>query len=116
MSTPLGITRVAFDHHRNGVSGEPFWSARFEATWDVGQSEPFVAILIEPEDDEQFDLGRCYVLAIRDLLDGGPTRCWRGDHFELELRPLLAAAKHKLARDSALWGQFPIIVGMEAES
>ncbi len=113
MNKPIVVGKVAFDYHRNGISGLGFYSARFSGEADNGETEPFVAVLEAFADDELSEWGHCYVLAVKDLLDSGPTRGWRGDNFEAELRPLLAEAvdlwRQRIeANEFPYW---PIIVG-----
>jgi len=110
---PIIKGKVAFDYHRNGISGLGFYSARFSSDTDGGELEPFVAILEAFDLDDPFERGHCYVLAVKDLLDSGPVRNWRGDNFEDELRPLLALAwqvwRQRIeANEYPFW---PIIVG-----
>jgi hypothetical protein len=62
-------------YHRNGVSGDPFFSVLFD--WD---GLPMVATV--------FDQESC--LAVLSLHD--PSSTWRGDLFEEELREAIAVA------------------------
>lgn len=91
---------IEVDFHRNGVSGESFWTCRF--TFDNNDQQgpqAFVAVLpvleIPDEDETEHRLvwGRCYVLRVRDLIDGSGMLHWRGDHFEDDLQDAIARAR-----------------------
>lgn len=82
------------DHHRNGVSGEPFWAVRFT---DADTGEPFLGICFEECRDGIISLGqRVAVLSVPRL--SGPEgvafgrNSWRGDRYAFELRD--AIRKH----------------------
>lgn len=98
---------IEVDYHRNGVSGEPFWTCRF--TFDNNDQQgpqAFVAVL--PSYSDETDAaetledsrggaytwwGECYVLRVRDLIDGQGMMHWRGDHFEANLRDAIRRAR-----------------------
>ena len=67
------------EHHRNGISGAPFWVIRFVAK---DENRNMVGVLFEEK-------GFCAVFDI-DLLAKGNIKfgqnSWRGDNFEPELR------------------------------
>lgn len=101
MSDGRYIGDIEVDYHRNGVSGESFWTCRF--TFEDGGTEgpeAFVAVLPSYSDDEEetgtHEWGRCYVLRVRDLIDGSGMMRWRGDDFENVLR-------HAIRRAREIW-------------
>ena len=72
------VTQIS--HHRNGISGAPFYAVLFEST----SGEKFVATVF----DEPYSVA---VLRVPDLsdIDKGVTfgiNSWRGDNYEPELR------------------------------
>mgnify|MGYP007082098855 CR=1 FL=1 len=72
---------LKIDHHRNGISGEPFDIVLFQH-----DNRKMVAILFEG----QF---YCAVLDVKmlseDNIEFAMGNSWRGDDFELELRPMV---------------------------
>jgi hypothetical protein len=75
---------VQIEHHRNGVSGEPFHAVLFKDT----QDELFVATVFDTRNTVA-------VLRVAPLSTEQGVRfgynSWRGDHFEPELRAAIAA-------------------------
>lgn len=89
---------IEVDYHRNGVSGESFWTCRF--TFEDGDTDgpqAFVAVLPSYPDDQEeqgtHEWGRCYVMRVRDLIDGEGMMHWRGDRFEDVLRDAIRQAR-----------------------
>lgn len=72
---------LKIDHHRNGISGEPFDIVLF-----MHDNKKMVAILFE----ESY---YCAVLDVKMLqennIEFAMGNSWRGDDFEVELRPLV---------------------------
>lgn len=82
-------------HHRNGVSGEPFYVITFRWTDDGDEPRPMVAILFEKSrhcavlDREQTRQGNI-------AMAGGNS--WRGDHFERAMRAAVARYEQAVER------------------
>lgn len=94
------IGDIEVDYHRNGMSGEPFWTCRFTFEGsDTQGPQAFVAVLpvLEVPDESEVEhrlvWGRCYVLRVRDLIDGGGMMYWRGDYFEATLQDAIKRAR-----------------------
>ena len=83
----MGMIRKieSITRHRNGVCGNPFYVVMFTA--DCDGRRRFIATVFD-------ESGSCAVLD-RDILHDGSVEfgvnSWRGDHFEAELRPAIAA-------------------------
>jgi len=87
-SAPLIERVLEVAHHRNGISGAPFYAVRFTHIDDAGERRQMLATV--------FDYHRIAVIATDRLLEDGVEfgkNSWRGDTFEAELR--LAIAKHE---------------------
>jgi hypothetical protein len=77
MTNELDINITAIQSHRNGVSGNHFYSVFFSFTED-GKSHDLIAVITS-------GYGNCFVVSKKD-----PEMCWRGDHFESELKEAVA--------------------------
>ncbi len=81
------------EYHRNGIAGQGFTVALFTMK-DGHKRRNMVAILFDADgdDDGLKFTGQCAVLD-RDMLAAGNVtfgeNSWRGDEFEVELRPLV---------------------------
>jgi hypothetical protein len=73
MSNDLDLNITAIQSHRNGISGNHFYSVFFSFTED-GKSHDLIAVITS-------GYGNCFVVSKED-----PEMCWRGDHFESELK------------------------------
>jgi len=76
-------------HHRNGISGEPFYVVTFE-----NDGDEMVGIVFEEQSHVAvFD---------RKLLGKGAIgfvkNSWRGDHFEKDLRKVVTDYEDELAK------------------
>lgn len=76
----MAISILNIDHHRNGISGAPFYAVVFRDTGSEGSIK--VAVLFD-------SLHHVAVLDIAKLADCDiefGSNSWRGDFFELALR------------------------------
>jgi len=67
----------AVQSHRNGISGNHFYSVFFDHIMD-GKTHELIAVVIPGQ-------GNCFIVSKND-----PEICWRGDHFEKELKEAVA--------------------------
>ena len=74
MRKKMNLTIDSVTYHRNGISGAGFHSVAFG--WD---GRKMIATVFEAE-------GACAVIDLGDLCE-----CWRGDHFEPQLRKAIVA-------------------------
>lgn len=75
-------------YHRNGSSGEGFWTIIFEGAKDSDvEGEVFVATYFSPDDGEEEK--RMAVLRVKELAYGNAQDCIRGDNFHYELKKLV---------------------------
>ena len=65
------------EYHRNGISGQSFYSIVFEDDGDIFHASLF-----------DFD-GYCAVHRIKDLAQEDVDQRWRGDYYENKLRNLI---------------------------
>lgn len=79
MRRKMNLTIDSVTYHRNGISGASFHSVAF--AWD---GRKMIATVFEGE-------GECAVLDLGDLCE-----CWRGDHFEPQLRKAVEAHDRKV--------------------
>jgi hypothetical protein len=86
MAEPVVGKVVDMDYHRNGISGEGFWTIIFEGGEGsdcAGQT--FVATFFPNEENECFTA----VLRLNDLTKANAGGCMRGDHFHDELKVIV---------------------------
>lgn len=82
----MRLSNFIIAHHRNGITGDPFDVCTF--TWmDGRRRREMVAVLFaEP--------GQCAILDMAETLNGNigfaQGNSWRGDHFEPQLRKVIA--------------------------
>lgn len=69
----LNLNIKTIKSHRNGVSGNSFYSIFFSFVED-GKYHDLIAVITQGS-------GNCFVVSKDD-----PEECWRGDHFESELK------------------------------
>lgn len=77
MNEPLDIEVTAIQSHRNGISGNHFYSVYFTFKED-GKTHDLIAVIPGGQ-------GNCFVVSKND-----PDACWRGDHFEPDLKEAVA--------------------------
>lgn len=75
----MKISNARVRYHRNGISGEGFYTVAFTQQMD-GRNRQLVAVAFEGE-------GR---VAVTDPMDAGA--CFRGDEYEAAIREAIAAA------------------------
>lgn len=68
---------TAIQSHRNGISGRHFYSVFFDYIME-GQTHKLITVVIPGR-------GNCFVVSKDD-----PMFCWRGDHFEHDLKEAVA--------------------------
>jgi hypothetical protein len=82
----MNIKVTAIDHHRNGVTGTPFYPILFE--WRDGDRLRSMYAVVTDRDDNN-GLINCFVVDV-DMAAAGDIRffwnSWRGDHFVDDLR------------------------------
>jgi hypothetical protein len=77
MQTELELTIKAIQSHRNGISGNSFYSVFFNSVED-GENFDLIAVITSGS-------GNCFVVS-----KNNPDECWRGDHFEHDLKEAVA--------------------------
>jgi hypothetical protein len=79
---PKEMKLIKIDHHRNGISGNPFYIVHFEHLVQE-QWHNMIAVVFD-------EMPECVAVFEYDLLKSGETRfpynSWRGDVFEPILR------------------------------
>lgn len=92
------ISTLSVEHHRNGVSGEPFWAVIFDDTASNGSGKRMMAVIFDnvftyDEDGNMTGVPEFSsddwtnpAIAIFDIEkvgqgDIGPLNKWRGDHY-----------------------------------
>ncbi len=91
---------VAQDHHRNGISGQPFDVAIFES-----EGRRMLGIVLDEDADSNTGYVNCFVLDIDKLAAGNITfgsNSWRGDNFASELRAWIASERQPDTDEVAL--------------
>ena len=73
MTDELDINITAIQSHRNGISGNSFYSVFFSSIED-GKNHDLIAVITSGS-------GNCFVVSKND-----PNACWRGDVFEPALK------------------------------
>ena len=77
---------VDMGYHRNGISGEGFWTIIFEgAKGTEAENKSYVATFF-PNDEAEC---RTAVLLVDDLIRGNAKGTMRGDYFHDELKALV---------------------------
>ena len=93
MASDMNIKDININYHRNGVGGEGFFAIHFTSKGDDGNYEKLIAVIV-PHDDEETNKckcdGRCYVIKPTN-----PELCYRGDHFESDMRLICKAQSVK---------------------
>lgn len=81
------FTDIQISYHRNGICGLPFYVVLF--TWQDGSTSRRMMATVFDETNA------IAVLDVNETAKGnvafGGGNSWRGDHFETELRALIAA-------------------------
>lgn len=77
MQKEMKLTIKAIQSHRNGISGNHFYSVFFSFDED-GEHHDLIAVITSGS-------GNCFVVSQYDA-----KACWRGDHFESELKEAVA--------------------------
>ncbi len=93
MASEMDIRNININYHRNGVGGEGFFAIHFTSTSDDGDPEKLIAVIVPHDDDETNECkcdGRCYVVRPTN-----PELCYRGDHFESDMRLIVKAQRIK---------------------
>ena len=89
----INPTKININYHRNGIGGEGFFAIHFTFKNDDEIKEQLIAVIV-PHDDGIIHKsecnGRCYVVNPMR-----PELCYRGDHFEFEMRLIVMAHRIK---------------------
>ena len=78
--------------HRNGISGEGFWTILFKGHEDADSTikgQRFLATVASKTDGPGEDDIHTRVHRLSDLVDGDAGNAWRGDNFHDELTVLV---------------------------
>ena len=89
----MKITFHNFDHHRNGIFGEPFYIFLFDDSENTGRRK--LGILFE-------EPHHCAVLDVAQLAEGDiafGSNSWRGDVYEPHFRKALTNVQEAEAAD-----------------
>lgn len=73
MQKEFDLNIKAIQSHRNGVSGNPFYSVFFSFIED-GEHHDLIAVITSGS-------GNCFIVS-----KNNPEACWRGDVFESDLK------------------------------
>ena len=86
----IEIQPTEFDYQRNGVSGIPFYTLKFN--WKEGEAsgQDFIATFETDDDDQLVKYESCRVVNPRTALMG-----WRGDMFGLAINETLKKMQEK---------------------
>jgi hypothetical protein len=93
MASEMNVRNININYHRNGVGGEGFFAIHFTSTSDDNKPEKLIAVIIPHDDGETNESkcdGRCYVVKPTH-----PELCYRGDHFESDMRLIVKAQRIK---------------------
>lgn len=74
MNNELNLNITAIQSHRNGVSGNHFYSVFFSFIDEDERPHNLIAVITSGS-------GNCFIVSKDD-----PEMRWRGDHFESELK------------------------------
>lgn len=89
MASDLNIKNININYHRNGVGGEGFFAIHFTGDVDEKKQEKLIAVIVPHPDEETDQLkhnGECFVVKPEN-----PELCYRGDHFESDMRLICKA-------------------------
>jgi hypothetical protein len=92
----MDIKNININYHRNGVGGEGFFAIHFTTKDDDGTYETYeklIAVIVPHEDEAKDECkcnGECYVVN-----PAHPELCYRGDHFESDMRLICKAQRVK---------------------
>ncbi len=81
----MKIKVSALEYHRNGISGEGFTVARFSFKGEGRSRIEAIATVFNADEDVR-RTGYCAVVSLNEQGQPDITSCWRGDHFETDLR------------------------------